>query len=503
MELVWLKKDLRLEDHAALSAAADLGPVLALWIYEDTLIQADDFDARHLGFANECLADLEMDLQLCGVRLLRRRGDAVAVLEELWQQAPFARLHSHQETGNALSYQRDLAVAQWCRARQVHWQEYAQNGVVRRLHDRDGWADRWLKRMEPTPRAAPTRWIGADVSHLRGEDCLHADDFCLAPDLSAKLRQKGGSREAQSILHSFLHQRGAGYTKEMSSPVTAWDSCSRLSPYLTWGAISVRQCLHACVDRRLQWQQEKTIEKNPDSRWSSAFKSFQSRLRWHCHFMQKLEDEPAIEHRNFSRACDGLRDEKHDNHEHLAAWQNGVTGYPMIDACMRALQATGWLNFRMRAMVMSFASYHLWLHWRKPGLHLARMFLDYEPGIHWSQCQMQSGTTGINTLRVYSPIKQVLDQDPQGTFIRRWVPELAHVPVSYLAEPWNMPLMEQQFSSCLIDRDYPFPIVDHKTAYHQAQQRMHHLRQQRSSRLEAQMIQKKHGSRKQGSKQWR
>jgi deoxyribodipyrimidine photo-lyase len=131
------------------------------------------------------------------------------------------------------------------------------------------------------------------------------------------------------------------------------------------------------------------------------------------------------------------------------------------------------------------------------------MFLDYEPGIHWSQCQMQSGTTGINTLRVYSPIKQVLDQDPQGTFIRRWIPELAHVPVSYLAEPWNMPLMEQQFSSCLIGRDYPFPIVDHKAAYHQAQQRMHHLRQQRSSRLEAQMIQKKHGSRKQGSKQWR
>jgi deoxyribodipyrimidine photo-lyase len=234
-----------------------------------------------------------------------------------------------------------------------------------------------------------------------------------------------------------------------------------------------------------------------------SIKSFQSRLRWHCHFMQKLEDEPRIEWRNFSRSCDGLRDEQHCDPLLLAAWQEGRTGYPMIDACMRALNATGWLNFRMRAMVMSFACYHLWLHWREPGLHLARMFLDYEPGIHWSQCQMQSGTTAINTLRVYSPTKQLEDQDPQGIFVRKWLPELAKLPDCYLAEPWKMPIMEQHFCECVIGRDYPAPIVDHATAYRQAHDRMHRLRSQQSAQAEARSIQHKHGSRKSGSKRWR
>jgi deoxyribodipyrimidine photo-lyase len=503
MELVWFKKDLRLLDHAALTAASQLGPVLALWIYEDEVIRAEDFDARHLGFANECLAELEADLFPYGVRLLRRRGDAVSVLEELWQQTHFTRLHSHQETGNAITYRRDEAVIAWARQRGVTWQEYAQTGVVRKLRQRDGWSERWLQRMSPAPRPAPTGLRGAPASHLSGESIGVAEDFFLSPDLSIDRRQRGGSSRGHLILDQFLQHRGVGYTKEMSSPVTAWNACSRVSPYLTWGALTVRQCLHASVARKRQLAEETSAGSVIDPRWASALKSFQSRLRWHCHFMQKLEDEPQIEKRNFSRVCDGLRDEQHCDPTLLEAWKQGRTGYPLIDACMRALTATGWLNFRMRAMVMSFASYHLWLHWREPGLHLARMFLDYEPGIHWSQCQMQSGTTGINTLRVYSPTKQLLDQDPDGQFIRQWLPELAQVPSAYLAEPWRMPFLEQQFSGCLIGRDYPFPIVDHPTAYRMAQEKMHHLRQRDDSKREARMIQKKHGSRKQGSKRWR
>jgi deoxyribodipyrimidine photo-lyase len=230
---------------------------------------------------------------------------------------------------------------------------------------------------------------------------------------------------------------------------------------------------------------------------ASALRGFAGRLRWHCHFIQKLEDEPNIEFHNFSHVYDGLR-ENDFNDAYFAAWCAGRTGYPMVDACMRSLVATGWLNFRMRAMLVRFASYHLWLHWRPTGLFLARQFLDYEPGIHWSQMQMQSGTTGINTLRVYSPTKQAKDQDPQGLFIRRWVPELAKVPLPYLAEPWKMDVGVQHLAGCMIGTDYPAPIVIEKTAMKAAKDRMYSLRRTDEARQEARDVQARHGSRKSG-----
>jgi deoxyribodipyrimidine photo-lyase len=194
--------------------------------------------------------------------------------------------------------------------------------------------------------------------------------------------------------------------------------------------------------------------------------------------MQKLEDEPAIEWRNVARSVDGLRSGDGVNpspidRERLQAWCDGRTGYPMVDACMRQLRATGWLNFRMRAMLVSFAAYHLGLHWREPGLFLARQFLDFEPGIHWSQMQMQSGTTGINTLRIYSPAKQARDQDPQGLYVQQWVPEMGSAA-------------------------YPPPIVDERKAVAAAKEALYGLRRTREARAEADAIQQKHGSRNSG-----
>ena len=242
---------------------------------------------------------------------------------------------------------------------------------------------------------------------------------------------------------------------------------------------------------------EVAIANTPDRAMAYALRAFGGRLRWHCHFMQKLEDEPNIEFHNFARVCDGLREDDF-NDAHFAAWCEGRTGYPMVDACMRSLVATGWLNFRMRAMLVSFASYHLWLHWRQPGLFLARQFLDFEPGIHWSQMQMQSGTTGINTLRMYSPTQQAQDQDPEGLFIRRWVPELARVPLPYLAEPWKMDISVQRMAACVIGRDYPTPIVDDKVAIKVAKDRIYGLRQSQEAREEAGAVRARHGSRKSG-----
>lgn len=214
--------------------------------------------------------------------------------------------------------------------------------------------------------------------------------------------------------------------------------------------------------------------------------------------MQKLEDEPRIEAQAFLPALDELRagDWTTEHEVRLAAWSEGRTGYPFVDACMRSLRATGWLNFRMRAMLMSFASYDLWLPWRPTGLHLARQFTDYEPGIHWPQVQMQSGTTGINTLRMYSPLKQSIDQDPRGDFIRRWVPELAAVPAVFVHEPWRMPTATQSASGCAVGKDYPRPVIDHAEAVRHARSRFSELKRRAEHRTEARAVFVRHGSRK-------
>jgi deoxyribodipyrimidine photo-lyase len=165
---------------------------------------------------------------------------------------------------------------------------------------------------------------------------------------------------------------------------------------------------------------------------------------------------------------------------------------------MRALIATGWINFRMRAMLMSVASYQLWLPWRDSGLVLARLFVDYEPGIHWSQCQMQSGTTGINTIRIYNPIKQGQDHDPQGQFLRQWLPELARVPVVHLHEPWTMPPSTQTSAGCLLGVDYPLPLVEPAAAAREAKQRIWDRRQEPGFREWAATVLQTHGSRRSG-----
>jgi len=257
----------------------------------------------------------------------------------------------------------------------------------------------------------------------------------------------------------------------------------------------MRTVYHATEERRLELKARRAekIPIGPD--WLRSLSSFSKRLRWHCHFIQKLESQPSIEFENIARAYDGLR-ENDFSQARFQAWCEGRTGYPMVDACMRSLVATGWVGFRMRAMLMSFASYHLWLHWRPTSVFLARQFIDFEPGIHYSQAQMQSGTTGINTVRIYSPTKQVHDHDPKGAFIRSWVPELAGVPDEHIAEPHLMGGLTQRQSGCIIGKDYPAPLVEHKEAVREARSKIYSVRSTAAAREEAQRVYQKHGSRR-------
>ncbi len=491
LQLVWLKRDLRIRDHRPLAEAAARGPVLCLYVYEPELLRSDELESSHFAFINECLADLDAELQRRGGRLVTRVGRVPEVFEEFRRNPGIAGLWSHRETGNRITYDRDLRVKAWAEQHNIPWTEVPQDGVIRRLKSRDGWAGRWARRMDEPITEPPARIQPAEVA----PGPIRSLAELGLPPSSKPGAQRGGETIARETLDSFLFTRGVSYRKEMSSPVEGWDGCSRLSPYLAWGAISMRQVHQALQQRREQIKADKAAGKELPSTWLPSLSSFAGRLRWHCHFMQKLEDEPAIEFENMHRVYDGLR-ENDFNSAYFEAWKRGETGYPMVDACMRCLHETGWINFRMRAMLVSFASYHLWLHWRPTAVWLARHFLDFEPGIHFSQFQMQSGTTGINTVRIYSPAKQVKDQDPEGVFLKRWLPELEGVPGEFLAEPHTMPPLLQQGAGCVIGRDYPAPAVDHKQAYDAARRRMYELRRRTEARAEAKRVYQKHGSRR-------
>jgi len=501
---VWLKRDLRVADHPALAEAvarARGGAVFAVFLYEPEVLAQPEWDPTHTEFQRECLADLETALGRLGIRLVTRRGEAVAMFDELRRETGFRLLVAHEETGTGVTYARDRRVRRWAREAGVEFVELPQTGVVRRLVSRNGWNRLWEQRMEAT-RADVPRSTGrgglASITRLATAGLL--DCLALGLPTDTKDRQRGGERAAHEVLDDFLTRRGRHYSGGISSPLSASTSCSRLSPYLAFGAVSMRTVWQASEARRRDVQASLATATSPRDRaelkaWQRGLKAVQSRLHWHCHFMQKLEDEPAIEFHNMLRAADGLR-ENDVSRERLAAWQAGKTGYPLVDACLRSLVATGWLTFRMRSLVVSFASYSLWLHWRPTGLFLARHFLDFEPGIHWSQLQMQSGTTGINTLRIYNPTKQAVEQDPRGVFIRRWVPELAGVPPAYIHMPWTMPADIQQAAGCVIGHDYPAPLVDHAAAVREAKRRLAVVRNAPAARSEARGVAERHGSRR-------
>jgi deoxyribodipyrimidine photo-lyase len=487
LQIVWFKRDLRLTDHWALSEASRHGPVLPLYVVEPELWHQPDSSARQWLFCRESLLELRAALAALGQPLVVRRGAVEQVLERVRRSCGIVALWSHEETGNGFTYARDLRVAAWARSHGIVWHEWAQFGVTRRLADRQGWARRWESRMAEPLTPEPRRLEPLDG--IEPGVIPSSEQLDLAPDPCPE-RQRGGRRAGLKLLESFLAQRSRGYASGLSSPAKAPLSCSRLSPHLSWGTLSLRE-----VVQRTRTRSGELAADPQAGSWRRSLQRFDERLHWHCHFIQKLESQPSLEFRELHPLTAGLQ---RSDPERLAAWSEGRSGLPFVDACMRSLIACGWINFRMRAMLMSVASHHLALPWRDSGLHLARLFVDYEPGIHWSQVQMQSGTTGINTIRIYNPIKQGRDHDPGGLFLRRWLPELAGVPEVHLHEPWNMDAATLERLGWDAERPYPLPIVDPLVAAAEARERLWALRRQSDFAAPAAAIQQRHGSRRSG-----
>ena len=479
LQVVWYKRDLRLQDHAPLVAAAAAGPVLPLYVAEPDYWALPDTSFRHWTFLADAVEDLRVRIGERGGTLRIETGAVVDALERIRREHGAFALHAHEETGNWWTFERDRAVRAWCRANGVAFMEQRQYGIHRGSKlNRDRWSKSWdafMKRPAlPVPDAT---WVEAEEREVPEAAALG-----LAHD-GIEWLQPAGRAAALDTLHAFLHERGETYQRAMSSPVAGWDACSRLSVHFVAGSISMREAYQATMRRVAEID---ALPREARGEWPRALKSFIGRLHWHCHFMQKLETEPELEWRPMARAYEGLRPPPNDP-DTLARFAEGRTGFPFVDASMRSLHAVGWINFRMRAMLMSFASYDLWLPWQQSGQVLARLFTDYEPGIHWTQAQMQSGETGINAVRIYSPVKQSLDQDPTGEFIRRWVPELAHLEGRALREPWTLDELPA---------GYPERMVDHARASAEAKKRIYAIRREPEARREAESVFQRHGSRK-------
>ena len=471
INILWFKKDLRVYDNQALFEATQSFDILPIYIIEKDLWRQSAYSKRQWDFFKECLIDLRIETELLGQPLIIRTGNVVDIFEQIKKNFNIKGIYCHQETGDLFTYKRDEKVRKWASKRNIPIKEYLQFGVFRGSINRDNWSKQWKKHINKKIFEKPKKinYINYDIGQIPNDkEFLFKKDKCAG-------RLIGGRKKAIERLDLFFNENINFYSENISCPEKAFDSCSRMSPYITWGCVSLRE-LFIKTDLK--------INKNT--------RMLKNRLFWHCHFIQKLENQPDLERKEFHPYFSGIRIK---NNYLLNLWSEGRTGFPFLDACMRSLNHNGWINFRMRAMLMSFASYNLWLPWQDSGLVLAQKFVDYEPGIHWSQCQMQSGTTSINTNRIYNPIKQGKDHDPLGHFIRKWIPELKDISSSFIHEPWLSGSHKDEKSNAIVNY-YDKPIVDIITSTKEARQKMKKISLTKGYYEISKDLYRRHGSRK-------
>ena len=444
INIVWLKRDLRTQDHAPMYFAEKANtPYLIIYIFDGVLLKHPDAGLRHQQFIYQSIQAMNTSLTPFNKSVIIFYGDSMDVFSFLNKKFKIDNIFSYQESGIEKSWQRDKSVSKFLKHKGIEWQEFQQNGVIRGLKNRKNWAKLWNGYMSQP--LFHNQFVKRETIEL-----IHP--FKIPEKLKKQLKnypklfQAAGEKNAWRYLDSFLEDRGKNYQRHISRPTESRVSCSRMSPFISWGNLSIRQVFQY-------------VNTHPNSQnHKRAFSAMLTRLHWHCHFTQKFEMECQYETRCINAGYELLK--RVYNEEYIKAWKTATTGYPLIDACMRALDQTGWINFRMRALLVSFFTLNLDQDWRDGGYHLARIFLDYDPGIHYPQFQMQAGTTGINTIRLYNPIKNSIELDHMGCFVKKWLPELQNVPVEHIHEPWKMRPMEQSFCGVFIGKDYPQPIVD-------------------------------------------
>ena len=471
----WVKRDARLADNACLAEANSLGiELLPFFCFEPSILAAEDTSNMHVNAQMQAIDRLRESLRQQGADLIVAHGEVVEKLSKLHSIIPFTHLFSHEEVGNDLTYRRDRLVVSWCKERDIVYREFPQSSVKRGGVNRNNLKKLWDARIvNAQPLAKAVFRQREDLRKIAGSTAFPKMN-AMVPN---RLWQAVSEVDAQATLADFLSNRGRWYRGGISSPNTAFTAGSRLSVHLAWGTITVRQVWHA-VQKCLA----NLDPSDPQTtRWKQSLGAFVSRLHWRDHFTQRLESESELE---FQSIHPSYREIPYENDDRLfAAWRDGLTGYPLVDAVMRCLATTGFVNFRMRAMVVSFACHILHLDWRLIHPHLARVFRDYDPGIHLNQLQMQAGVVGWNAIRVYNPAKQLADWDPNCRFVKRWVPELHSVSVDNILVGEN-------------STGYVPPVVSFAPRAKKMTDLLYAIRRSTEAKVQTLPVYLKHGSRK-------
>ena len=469
INIFWFKRDLRLIDNEPLNnAVSQKEKLLLIYCFEPSLKKNKHYSTKHWNFIKESINDLNIYLKKIDTHIHTYNKEFTDVLKEIQDKFLVKKIFSHNETGLNVTFERDILLKEYCQENSIQWEEEINNGVFRGLKNRKNWIKKWRDH------------IKSPVVLFKGEknDFINIKKNQNLKVKNSTILQKGGSSSGIKYLDSFLDTRHIKYQNNISKPEASRTSCSRLSPYMSWGNISTRYA----------WQRAKEQIQNGKSKFQ--LNGFTSRLRWQAHFIQKFEMECQMEFRSVNKGYQNLV--KPINKKFISAWQKGKTGYPLVDASMRCVVETGYLNFRMRALLVSFLTHHLWQPWQSGVIHLARNFLDFEPGIHYSQFQMQAGETGINMIRIYNPTKNAKEHDKDGIFIKKWIPELKKIPTPLLFEPWKMSLIDQETYDCKIGKDYPNPIVDISETYKYAASKLWSIKSNPKVKEESSRILQKH-----------
>ncbi|MBD2325421.1 FAD-binding domain-containing protein [Alkalinema sp. FACHB-956] len=452
MNLLWFRRDLRLSDHEIVSlATANNASVLPFFIIDPWFYQWEDVGQARVRFLFESLENLHNNLQKLGSSLTLFEGNPVKIIQQLTQyfldrqQTP--KLYFNRDVQVEYGITRDRAILDFYRSRNLDY-HLGLNHFLQLQDNRDRWFAEYYTYQRATPYPAPK-----NINTPSLEIPLPQLSF---RQLKYKYREfwqrkkvyfRGGETEAKTTLRSFLDRRFEGYHWKLSRPWLAqWGATSHLSPHLTFGTISTRQVY--------QKTKAKAIDLSHVPKAEFSLKNFRDRLRWHDSFTQRLYFHPEVAYQNRYPEFDDWYTPAELSPQKQAlfqAWQEGMTGFPLIDASMRQLKHMGWMNFRMRAMCATFLTINCGISWHHGARHYMNYLVDGDLAIDNWQWQMQAGITNplSETFRIYNPTKNIEEKDPQLRFIHYWLSEL---------KPYG--LNEILRGDYLTESTYPKPILD-------------------------------------------